>query len=41
MHYPTDDNVFNVDKTENQFIVGSSIMVTPVLEAVAAGVTTM
>ena len=41
IHYPTDPNVFNTNKTENQFIVGESIMVTPVLESVAAGTTQM
>ena len=33
LHYPDDDNVFDPTKTENQFIVAHSIMVTPVLSA--------
>lgn len=41
LHYPTDDNVFDSTKTENSFIVGCALMITPVLDAVAAGTTQM
>jgi alpha-glucosidase (family GH31 glycosyl hydrolase) len=39
LHYPFDENVFNPDTTENAFIVGSGLMVAPVLEAIPAGTT--